>query len=196
MKFHKWMSVPGVLAFTWIALTLSVSADVPHQINSGAQVVTFWNLTGNNAILATPLGPRATPLASRAMAMMHVAMADAVFSLGLARHDLAVIDPDSATPRISIESQYSIRRRSRYPQALLRLGRPTGDVDVSGIWMQAGHLSCRSDVRHLDDFKELSGLARIYGGIHYRNTVEVSWAQGEAIAQHVIENFYRHHAAQ
>jgi PAP2 superfamily len=57
--------------------------------------------------------------------------------------------------------------------------------------------SCRPDIcpaavtaGHLDDFKELFGLARIYGGIHYRNTIVVSWAQGEAIAQNVIDNFY------
>jgi hypothetical protein len=38
-------------------------------------------LIGINTILATPLGPRAAPLGSRAMAMMHVAMADAVASI-------------------------------------------------------------------------------------------------------------------
>ena len=57
--------------------------------------------------------------------------------------------------------------------------------------------SCRADIcpaavtsGHLDDFKELFGLARIYGGIHYRNTIELSWTQGEAIGQNVIDNFY------
>ena len=46
-------------------------------IESG-ETVGFWNLIGITTILATPLGPRAAPLGSRAMAMMHVAMADAV----------------------------------------------------------------------------------------------------------------------
>src|SRR4051812_10042725 len=45
------------------------------------KTVAFWNLTGINTILATPLGPRAAPLGSRAMAMMHVALADAVASI-------------------------------------------------------------------------------------------------------------------
>ena len=45
------------------------------------RTVLFWNLIGSNTILATPLGPRAAPLGSRALAMMHVAMADAVTSI-------------------------------------------------------------------------------------------------------------------
>src|SRR5262249_27816581 len=48
-----------------------------------ADAVLFWNVTATNAIrTAGPsLGPLATPLGSRAMAMMHVAMADAVTSI-------------------------------------------------------------------------------------------------------------------
>src|SRR5262245_30830810 len=57
-----------------------VGRPVARKTESGATVV-FWNLTGINTILATPLGPRAAPLGSRAMAMMHVAMADAVASI-------------------------------------------------------------------------------------------------------------------
>jgi len=38
----------------------------------------------------------------------------------------------------------------------------------------------------------LNGVARIYGGLHDRNTIEVSWTQGEAIAQNIIDNFYVH----
>jgi hypothetical protein len=45
---------------------------------------------------------------------------------------------------------------------------------------------------HLDDFKTLFGLARIYGGIHYRNSINLGWEQGVQIAQNAIENFYRH----
>jgi PAP2 superfamily len=58
----------------------SLPAEVVTRADAD-QIVTFWNLTGINTILATPLGPRGAPLASRAMAMMHVAMADAVFSI-------------------------------------------------------------------------------------------------------------------
>jgi hypothetical protein len=68
---------------------------------------------------------------------------------------------------------------------------------VPPVTLTCNGASCRADIcpaavtsDHLDDFKELFGLARIYGGVHYRNTVVVSWAQGEAIAQNVIENFY------
>ena len=49
--------------------------------NPNGGTVTFWNVTGINAYLATPLGPRGAALGARAMAMMHVAMADAVFSI-------------------------------------------------------------------------------------------------------------------
>jgi hypothetical protein len=45
---------------------------------------------------------------------------------------------------------------------------------------------------HLDDFKTLFGMARIYGGIHYRNSVNLGWAQGVQIAQNAIQNFYQH----
>src|SRR5215471_20657994 len=51
-----------------------------NEIESG-DVIVFWNLTGINTILATPLGPTAAPLGSRAMAMVHVAMADAIASI-------------------------------------------------------------------------------------------------------------------
>lgn len=47
---------------------------------------------------------------------------------------------------------------------------------------------------HLDDFKTLFGLARIYGGIHYRNSINLGWEQGVQIAQNAIENFYLHDA--
>jgi PAP2 superfamily len=43
---------------------------------------------------------------------------------------------------------------------------------------------------HLDDFITLFGLARIYGGIHYRNSINLGWAQGVQIAQNAIQNFY------
>jgi hypothetical protein len=48
---------------------------------------------------------------------------------------------------------------------------------------------------HLDDFKALFGLARIYGGIHYRDTVNLGWQQGDAIAENVIETTYTHRGA-
>ena len=43
---------------------------------------------------------------------------------------------------------------------------------------------------HLDDFITLFGLARIYAGIHYRNTIELSWVQGEALGENVISTSY------
>src|SRR5688572_9646454 len=52
-----------------------------HHPGRTGQLVAFWNETGIDSILATPLGPRGGPLGSRAMAMMHVAMADAVTSI-------------------------------------------------------------------------------------------------------------------
>jgi PAP2 superfamily len=71
-------------------------------------------------------------------------------------------------------------------------------ADVPPVTLTCQGASCRADIcpaaatsGHLDDFKELFGLARIYGGIHYRNSIEVSWRQGEAIAQNVIDNFYQ-----
>jgi hypothetical protein len=45
---------------------------------------------------------------------------------------------------------------------------------------------------HLDDFKTLFGLARIYGGIHYRFSINIGWEQGVQIAENAIENFYLH----
>ena len=69
--------------------------------------------------------------------------------------------------------------------------------DVPPVTLTCQGAGCRADIcpaavtsGHLDDFKELFGLARIYGGIHYRNTIVVSWAQGKAIGQHVIDNVY------
>ena len=49
---------------------------------------------------------------------------------------------------------------------------------------------------HLDDFTTLFGLARIYGGIHYRNSINLGWEQGVQIAQNAIENLYLHSGGQ
>jgi hypothetical protein len=72
-------------------------------------------------------------------------------------------------------------------------------ANIPPVTLTCQGAGCRADLcpaavtsGHLDDFQQLFGLARIYGGIHYRNTIEVSWNQGEAIAQHVINNFYTH----
>src|SRR5262245_58401721 len=46
-----------------------------------ADTVTFWNEAAANAISLAGLGPLAAVQGSRAMAMMHVAMADAMASI-------------------------------------------------------------------------------------------------------------------
>jgi PAP2 superfamily len=72
-------------------------------------------------------------------------------------------------------------------------------ADIAPVTLTCQGAGCRADIcpatftsGHLDDFQTLFGLARIYGGIHYRGTIEVSWTQGEAIARNVIENVYVH----
>ena len=61
-------------------ITFGLEAHAANSEQKG-DTVTFWNATGIDTVLATPLGPRGAPLGSRAMAMMHVAMADAVTSI-------------------------------------------------------------------------------------------------------------------
>ena len=70
-------------------------------------------------------------------------------------------------------------------------------ANIPPVTLTCQGAACRADIcpaavtsGHLEDFKQLFGLARIYGGIHYRSTIEVSWTQGEAIARNVIDNFY------
>ena len=72
-------------------------------------------------------------------------------------------------------------------------------TDIPPVTLTCQGAGCRADIcpaayasGHLDDFEALFGLARIYGGIHYRNTIEVSWMHGQAIARSVIERFYVH----
>ena len=74
-------------------------------------------------------------------------------------------------------------------------------TDIPPVTLTCQGAGCRTDIcpaaytsGHLDDFETLFGVARIYGGLHYRNTIEVSWRQGEAIAQNIIRNFYVHAA--
>jgi hypothetical protein len=74
-------------------------------------------------------------------------------------------------------------------------------TDIPPVTLTCQGAGCRADIcpaaytsGHLDDFEALFGVARIYGGLHYRNTIEVSWMQGEAIAQNIIHNFYVHSA--
>jgi hypothetical protein len=54
-------------------------------------------------------------------------------------------------------------------------------ADIPPVTPTCQGTNCRADIcpaavtsGHLDDFTEVFGLARIYGGIHYRNTIEVS----------------------
>jgi hypothetical protein len=68
----------SILAFTLAVLTAGGASGAQPQVD---RTVAFWNVIAVNTVLATPLGPRAAPLGSRVMAMMHVAMADAVTSI-------------------------------------------------------------------------------------------------------------------
>src|SRR5687768_522706 len=66
----------------WNQVSAPTAASTrPQNWERTGETVTFWNATGIDTVLATPLGPRGAPLGSRAMAMMHVAMADAVTSI-------------------------------------------------------------------------------------------------------------------
>ena len=71
-------------------------------------------------------------------------------------------------------------------------------TDIPPVTLTCQGAGCRADIcpaaytsGHLDDFEALFGVARIYGGLHYRNTIEVSWMQGEAIAQNIIRQLLR-----
>ena len=105
---------------------------------------------------------------------------------------MAVVDSDATTPGIPCESCCPVGCHRDGAQALLWHRHSTGDLDLSGAGCRADICPAAVASGHLDDFKALFGLARIYGGIHYRNTIEVSWMQGEAIAQNVIRKFYVH----
>src|SRR5687768_5140350 len=75
------VSAAGALT-DWNQVSTPTAAGTRQQNSARAgDTVTFWNATGIDTVLATPLGPRGAPLGSRAMAMMHVAMADAVTSI-------------------------------------------------------------------------------------------------------------------
>src|SRR5436190_11764704 len=60
-----------------------IPPNIPNGMALYGRTVLDWNLTGVTTFLqvAPTLGPRSAPLGSRAMAMMHVAVADAVFSI-------------------------------------------------------------------------------------------------------------------
>jgi hypothetical protein len=74
------------------------------------------------------------------------------------------------------------------------------EADVPAVTLTCEAASCPAGFTvtsgHLDDFKMLFGLARIWGGIHYRNSINLGWEQGVQIAQNAIENFYRHDEGQ
>jgi hypothetical protein len=68
--------------------------------------------------------------------------------------------------------------------------------DIPPVSLTCPAVSCTSGFTvtsgHLDDFRMLFGLARIYGGIHYRNTIDLSWGQGDAVGEKVISTSYTH----
>src|SRR5262245_59148143 len=78
----KLLSMIGMILACWCSVQFSFASGVPDSVPDGRTVIQ-WNLTGVTIFVqvAPTLGPRSGPLGSRAMAMMHVAMADAVFSI-------------------------------------------------------------------------------------------------------------------
>src|SRR5262247_1041264 len=54
--------------------------------------------------------------------------------------------------------------------------------DVPPVTLTCEAASCPAGFNvtsgHLDDFKTLFGLARIFGGIHYRNSINLGWNLG------------------
>jgi len=68
--------------------------------------------------------------------------------------------------------------------------------DIPPVTLTCAVASCTPDFTitsgRLDDFSTLFGLARIYGGIHYRHTIELSWDQGAAVGENVINTTYTH----
>jgi hypothetical protein len=185
-----------------------------------ARFVTETGVTQYNRLarLVAEAVPSDLETNARGFAFMNLSLADAVISSFEAKFTYHFWRPWTAIqnaaaighPELQDSTWLSLIPTPAHPEYSANHAVASGAVvtalkhiygeDIPPVTLTCEAASCPSGFTvtsgHLDDFKALFGLARIYGGIHYRNTVNLSWEQGEAIAENVIETTYTHRAGE
>ena len=102
-----------------------------------------------------------------------------------ARRGLAAAQRNANASGISVASRHQCRRGERHPRIVFGKGpesssRPTSPTPA-----------CRANSPASDRWTEEHKEVRIWGGIHFRNSLDVGEAMGQKIADHLVANFLK-----
>jgi hypothetical protein len=193
---------------------------ITSSIRTAEQTNIAWFATDNPvfqynrlARLVATAAPRSLEANARAFAIFAMVLADEFISGFDAKFEYSFWRPWTAIqnaiaigrPELQDSSWLSLIPTPAHPEytanhaiqsaAIVTVLKYFYGADVPPVTLTCEAASCPTGFTvtsgHLDDFMTLFGLARIYGGIHYRNSIIVGWEQGVQIAQNAIENLYQ-----
>jgi hypothetical protein len=198
---------------------VSSSVRTAQQTNI-AQFVTDNPVFQYNRLarLVATVAPKPLEANARAFAMLAMVLADEFISAYDAKFEYNFWRPWTAVqnaaaighPELQDSTWFSLIPTPAHPEytsnhaiqsaAVVEVLKTFYGEDVPAVTLTCEAASCPAGFTvtsgHLDDFKTLFGLARIWGGIHYRNSINLGWEQGVQIAQNAIQNFYLHNEGQ
>ena len=166
------------------------------------------------ARLVATVAPKSLEANARAFAILNMVIADEFISAYDAKFEYNFWRPWTAVqnaaaighPELQDSTWLSLIPTPAHPEypsnhafqsaAVVEVLRYFYGEDVTPVTLTCEATSCPAGFTvtsgHLDDFRTLFGLARIWGGIHYRNSINLGWALGVQMAQNAIQNFYLH----
>jgi len=132
----------------------------------------YWNLVASNYVEANSLDERA---ATRAFALTHAAMMDALIGCWNAKYYYWMLRPSQANPVITLT--FGLPNFPAYP---------SGHSCVSAAAATVLGSLFPERTTELDTFVTDAGLSRMYAGIHYRFDITAGRELGEAVARWAI----------
>ena len=132
----------------------------------------YWNLVASNYVEANSLDERA---ATRAFALTHAAMMDALIGCWNAKYYYWMLRPSQANPVITLT--FALPNFPAYP---------SGHSCVSAAAATVLGSLFPERTTELDTSVTDAGLSRMYAGIHYRFDITAGRELGEAVARWAI----------
>jgi hypothetical protein len=170
---------------------------------------TLWTRGVRNLAIAQGLGELDT---ARLMAMTTLAAADTLISCWEAKYHYSSWRPVHAITRADTDGN-PLTTADRTWTALLNQNHPeypaghgcygsavvtaleryfgTDEVAISLNSTVAGLTSSTHDYEHLSDIVDETGDARVWAGVHFRHTMQVSEKLGKTVAKHALRHQFR-----
>ena len=163
---------------------LVVAASLLAAPMALADVVTDWNIKAGEIVVEAKLGP---PPANRVLAIVHTATATSTATTrpnGIRRGRRSSTPP--CTPSIRARTASSPAAVGTVLQAEIGTG-PMPTLTTTSVTAKG---AARSWTK-IDDFMQEVANARIYDGVHYRNSTEVGTAMGKQVGELVVAKYLR-----